>query len=183
MFFFSSRRRHTRYWRDWSSDVCSSDLEELRGTYTGLAHPVMIEHLKTLGVTAVELMPCHEFLNDHHLQEKGLSNYWGYNTVAFLAPHHAYATRNSRPGSQVQEFKGMVRALHDAGIEVILDVVYNHTAEGNHMGPTLSFRGIDNRTYYKLVEGDEQYYMDYTGTGNTLNVRTPQSLRSEEHTS
>jgi glycogen operon protein len=150
---------------------------ELRGTYTGVAHPVMIEHLKTLGVTAVELMPCHEFLNDHHLQEKGLSNYWGYNTVAFLAPHHAYATRHSRPGSQVQEFKGMVRALHDAGIEVILDVVYNHTAEGNHMGPTLSLRGIDNHAYYRVVENDPRYYMDYTGTGNSLNVRNPHTLQ------
>ncbi|HEX8520104.1 MAG TPA: alpha-amylase family glycosyl hydrolase, partial [Pseudonocardia sp.] len=117
--------------------------EELRGTYTGLAHPVMIEHLKNLGVTAVELMPVHEFITDHHLQEKGLANYWGYNTIAFLAPHHAYASQGGRPGHQVQEFKAMVRELHDAGIEVILDVVYNHTAEGNHMGPTLSMRGID----------------------------------------
>jgi glycogen operon protein len=151
--------------------------EQLRGTYTGLAHPVMIEHLKTLGVTAVELMPCHEFLNDHHLQEKGLSNYWGYNTVAFLAPHHAYASQTTRPGNQVQEFKGMVRDLHDAGIEVILDVVYNHTAEGNHMGPTLSMRGIDNHAYYRLVEDDPRYYMDYTGTGNSLNVRNPHTLQ------
>jgi glycogen operon protein len=150
---------------------------ELRGTYTGLAHPVMIEHLKTLGVTAVELMPCHEFLNDHHLQEKGLSNYWGYNTVAFLAPHHAYASQQTRAGSQVQEFKGMVRALHDAGIEVILDVVYNHTAEGNHMGPTLSLRGIDNHAYYRVVEDDPRHYMDYTGTGNSLNVRNPHTLQ------
>jgi glycogen operon protein len=124
---------------------------------------------------AVELMPCHEFLNDHHLQEKGLSNYWGYNTVAFLAPHHAYATRHGRPGSQVQEFKGMVRALHDAGIEVILDVVYNHTAEGNHMGPTLSLRGIDNHAYYRVVENDPRYYMDYTApaTRSTSATRTP----------
>jgi isoamylase len=151
--------------------------EQLRGTYTGLAHPVMVDHLKSLGVTAVELMPCHEFLDDHHLQEKGLSNYWGYNTVAFLAPHHAYASQNSRPGNQVQEFKGMVRDLHDAGIEVILDVVYNHTAEGNHMGPTLSMRGIDNHAYYRLVEDDPRYYMDYTGTGNSLNVRNPHTLQ------
>ncbi|MDX6231544.1 MAG: isoamylase, partial [Nocardioidaceae bacterium] len=133
--------------------------EELRGTYTGLAHPVMIEHLKNIGVTAVELMPVHEFLNDHHLQEKGLSNYWGYNTIAFLAPHHAYAMAGHRPGNQVQEFKAMVRDLHDAGIEVILDVVYNHTAEGNQMGPTLSMRGIDNAAYYRLVEDDPRYYM------------------------
>ena len=122
-------------------------------------------------------MPVHEFLNDHHLQEKGLSNYWGYNTIAFLAPHHAYAARAARPGSQVQEFKAMVRDLHGAGIEVILDVVYNHTAEGNHMGPTLSMRGIDNAAYYRLVEGDERYYMDYTGTGNSLNVRNPHTLQ------
>jgi len=151
--------------------------DALRGTYAGLAHPVMIEHLRGLGVTAVELMPVHEFLNDHHLQEKGLSNYWGYNTIAYLAPHHAYAAKGSRPGSQVQEFKAMVRDLHDAGIEVILDVVYNHTAEGNHMGPTLSMRGIDNAAYYRLVEGDERYYMDYTGTGNSLNVRNPHTLQ------
>ena len=151
--------------------------EALRGTYAGLAHPVMIDHLRGLGVTAVELMPVHEFLNDHHLQEKGLSNYWGYNTIAYLAPHHAYAAKGSRPGSQVQEFKAMVRDLHGAGIEVILDVVYNHTAEGNHMGPTLSMRGIDNAAYYRLVEGDERYYMDYTGTGNSLNVRNPHTLQ------
>jgi isoamylase len=151
--------------------------EDLRGTYTGLAHPVMIEHLKNLGVTAVELMPVHEFLNDHHLQEKGLSNYWGYNTIAYLAPHHAYAMPGPRPGNQVQEFKAMVRDLHDAGIEVILDVVYNHTAEGNHMGPTLSLRGIDNSAYYRLVDDDPRYYMDYTGTGNSLNVRSPHTLQ------
>jgi isoamylase len=150
---------------------------DLRGTYPGLAHPVMIEHLRTLGVTAVELMPVHEFLNDHHLQEKGLSNYWGYNTIAYLAPHHAYATSSGRTGNQVQEFKAMVRDLHDAGIEVILDVVYNHTAEGNHMGPTLSLRGIDNASYYRLVEDDPRYYMDYTGTGNSLNVRNPHTLQ------
>jgi isoamylase len=151
--------------------------EALRGTYAGLAHPVMIDHLRGLGVTSVELMPVHEFLNDHHLQQKGLSNYWGYNTIAYLAPHHSYAAQGSRPGSQVQEFKAMVRDLHGAGIEVILDVVYNHTAEGNHMGPTLSMRGIDNAAYYRLVEGDERYYMDYTGTGNSLNVRNPHTLQ------
>jgi isoamylase len=151
--------------------------EPLRGTYAGLAHPVMIDHLRGLGVTSVELMPVHEFLNDHHLQQKGLSNYWGYNTIAYLAPHHAYAAKGSRPGNQLQEFKAMVRDLHGAGIEVILDVVYNHTAEGNHMGPTLSMRGIDNAAYYRLVEGDERYYMDYTGTGNSLNVRNPHTLQ------
>jgi isoamylase len=150
--------------------------QSLRGTYAGLAHPVMIDHLRALGVTAVELMPVHEYLNDHHLQQKGLSNYWGYNTIAYLAPHHAYSAQE-RPGNQVQEFKAMVRDLHNAGIEVILDVVYNHTAEGNHMGPTLSMRGIDNAAYYRLVENDERYYMDYTGTGNSLNVRNPHTLQ------
>ena len=151
--------------------------EKLRGTYTGLAHPVMIDHLRKLGVTAVELMPVHEFLDDHHLQEKGLSNYWGYNTIAYLAPHHGYAMSSTRAGNQVQEFKAMVRDLHDAGIEVILDVVYNHTSEGNHMGPTLSLLGIDNTAYYRLVEDDPRYYMDYTGTGNSLNVRSPHTLQ------
>jgi glycogen operon protein len=150
--------------------------EELRGTYAGLAHPVMIDYLTTLGVTAVELMPVHQFLHDHGLTEKGLSNYWGYNTIAYLAPHDAYATVASS-GNQVQEFKAMVRALHEAGIEVILDVVYNHTAEGNHLGPTLSMRGIDNEAYYRLVEDDKQFYMDYTGTGNSLNVRSPHTLQ------
>ncbi|AHH99729.1 glycogen debranching protein GlgX [Kutzneria albida] len=150
--------------------------EELRGTYAGLAHPVMIEHFTRLGVTAVELMPVHQFVNDHHLGEQGLSNYWGYNTIAFLAPHHRYAS-SSRAGYQVQEFKSMVRALHEAGIEVILDVVYNHTGEGNHLGPTLSMRGIDNGAYYRLVEDDPRYYTDYTGTGNSLNVRHPHTLQ------
>jgi glycogen operon protein len=150
--------------------------EELRGSYAGLAHPVMIEHYRTLGVTAVELMPVHEFLNDDFLEQKGLANYWGYNTIAFLAPYHGYAA-GRRPGSQVQEFKTMVRDLHEAGIEVILDVVYNHTAEGNHNGPTLSMRGIDNPSYYRLVEDDQRYYMDYTGTGNSLNVRNPHTLQ------
>ncbi|GEL23226.1 glycogen operon protein GlgX homolog [Pseudonocardia sulfidoxydans NBRC 16205] len=151
--------------------------EELRGSYAGLSHPAMIEHLQTLGVTAVELMPVHEFITDHHLEQRGLANYWGYNTIAFLAPHHAYAMSGSRPGSQVQEFKAMVRDLHEAGIEVILDVVYNHTAEGSDMGPTLSMRGIDNHAYYRLVEDDQRYYMDYTGTGNSLNVRNPHTLQ------
>jgi len=149
--------------------------EELRGTYAGIAHPAIIEHLQQLGVTAIELMPVHQFVQDDTLQQKGLRNYWGYNTIGFFAPHNEYA--QDTDGQQVQEFKGMVRALHEAGIEVILDVVYNHTAEGNHMGPTLSFRGIDNQAYYRLVEDDKQYYMDTTGTGNSLNVRTPQSLQ------
>jgi isoamylase len=149
--------------------------EALRGTYAGIAHPAIIEHLQELGVTAIELMPVHQFVQDDTLQQKGLRNYWGYNTIGFFAPHNEYA--QDTDGQQVQEFKGMVRALHEAGIEVILDVVYNHTAEGNHMGPTLSFRGIDNQAYYRLVEDDKQYYMDTTGTGNSLNVRTPQSLQ------
>jgi isoamylase len=149
---------------------------ELRGTYAGVAHPVIVDHLTRLGVTAVELMPVHHFVNDSILQDKGLNNYWGYNTIGFLAPDHKYSS-SSTPGGQVQEFKAMVRTLHEAGIEVILDVVYNHTAEGNHMGPTLSFRGIDNPAYYRLVDEDPQYYMDYTGTGNTLNVRHPHSLQ------
>ncbi|VXB20859.1 glycogen debranching protein GlgX [Aeromicrobium sp. 9AM] len=148
--------------------------ESLRGTYAGIAHPAIVAHLKSLGVTAIELLPVHQFITDHYLAEKGLTNYWGYNTIGFFAPHDAYA---SRPGRQVEEFKGMVRALHEADIEVILDVVYNHTAEGNHLGPTLSMRGIDNCAYYRLVEDDEQHYMDYTGTGNSLNVRSPQTLQ------
>ncbi|KAA1397916.1 glycogen debranching protein GlgX [Aeromicrobium ginsengisoli] len=148
--------------------------ESLRGTYAGIAHPAIVAHLKSLGVTAIELLPVHQFITDHYLSEKGLTNYWGYNTIGFFAPHDAYA---SRPGRQVEEFKGMVRALHEADIEVILDVVYNHTAEGNHLGPTLSMRGIDNCAYYRLVEDDEQHYMDYTGTGNSLNVRSPQTLQ------
>ncbi|WP_082530365.1 glycogen debranching protein GlgX [Aeromicrobium sp. Root344] len=148
--------------------------ESLRGTYAGIAHPAIVAHLKSLGVTAIELLPVHQFITDHYLSEKGLTNYWGYNTIGFFAPHDAYA---SRPGRQVEEFKGMVRALHQADIEVILDVVYNHTAEGNHLGPTLSMRSIDNCAYYRLVEDDEQHYMDYTGTGNSLNVRSPQTLQ------
>jgi len=150
--------------------------KELRGTYAGVAHPVVIEHLKQLGVTAVELMPVHHFANDSTLQDKGLSNYWGYNTIGFLAPDAKYSS-SVNPGGQVQEFKAMVRALHAADIEVILDVVYNHTAEGNHLGPTISFRGIDNQAYYRLVDDDPRYYMDYTGTGNSLNVRHPHSLQ------
>jgi isoamylase len=150
--------------------------DSVRGTYAGIAHPVIVEHLTQLGVTAVELMPVHHFVNDSFLVDKGLENYWGYNTIGFFAPDAKY-TSSTSPGGQVQEFKAMVRALHEAGIEVILDVVYNHTAEGNHMGPTLAFRGIDNQAYYRLVEDDKQFYMDYTGTGNSLNVRHPQSLQ------
>jgi isoamylase len=154
--------------------------EELRGTYAGLAHPAVTGHLTKLGVTAIELMPVHQFVHDSTLVEKGLRNYWGYNTLAFLAPHADYAATSrdeQNLGQQVQEFKSMVKAMHAAGIEVILDVVYNHTAEGNHLGPTLSFKGIDNPAYYRLVEDDPQYYMDYTGTGNSLNVRHPHSLQ------
>ncbi|GAA1987521.1 glycogen debranching protein GlgX [Amycolatopsis minnesotensis] len=150
--------------------------ERLRGTYAGLAHPVVIEHLTKLGVTAIELLPVHQFVTDHGLAEKGLRNYWGYNTIGYFAPHDAYAAMTSQ-GGQVQEFKGMVRAFHEANIEVILDVVYNHTAEGNHLGPTLSMRGIDNEAYYRLVEDEPKYYMDYTGTGNSLNVRHPHTLQ------
>jgi isoamylase len=147
----------------------------IRGTYAGLAHPVMVNHLKSLGVTAVELMPVHQFVHDQHLVERGLSNYWGYNTLSFFAPHNGYASRGTA-GQQVQEFRAMVKALHRAGIEVILDVVYNHTAEGNHMGPTLAYRGIDNCAYYRLAE-DPRYYYDTTGTGNTLGMRHPHVLQ------
>ncbi|MEV8271755.1 glycogen debranching protein GlgX [Microbacterium sp. NPDC077184] len=150
--------------------------EELRGSYSGIAHPAVIEHLQKLGVTAIELMPVHQFVDDSTLQEKGLSNYWGYNTIAFFAPQNTYASSGQR-GEQVQEFKAMVRALHAAGIEVILDVVYNHTAEGNHLGPTLSMRGIDNVAYYKLEDDDKRYYTDYTGTGNSLNAGNPHALQ------
>ena len=148
--------------------------EDIRGTYAAIAHPSVVDHLKRLGVTAIELLPVHQFVTDHYLVEKGLTNYWGYNTIGFFAPHDAYT---SRPGAQVEEFKGMVRTLHEAGIEVILDVVYNHTAEGNHLGPTLSMKGIDNQSYYRLVEDDPQFYMDYTGTGNSLNVGNPHALQ------
>jgi isoamylase len=150
--------------------------EPLRGTYAGIGHPAMIDHLTSLGVTAIELMPVHHFVHDHVLVERNLRNYWGYNTIGFMAPHAGYAA-NGQSGQQVPEFKAMVKALHVAGIEVILDVVYNHTAEGNHMGPTLSFRGLDNPAYYRLVDGQPQYYMDYTGTGNSLNVRNPYSMQ------
>ncbi|MDF2990053.1 MAG: glycogen debranching enzyme GlgX [Microbacterium sp.] len=150
--------------------------EELRGTYAGIAHPAVIDHLRKLGVTAIELMPVHQFVNDSTLEEKGLSNYWGYNTIAFLAPQNTYSSTGDH-GQQVQEFKAMVKALHAAGIEVILDVVYNHTAEGNHMGPTLSMRGIDNEAYYRLEDSDKRYYTDYTGTGNSMNVGNPHTLQ------
>lgn len=150
--------------------------ERDRGTYAGVAHPAIIDHLKSFGVTAVELMPVHHFANDSVLIDKGLSNYWGYNTIGFFAPDPKY-TSGVTPGGQVQEFKAMVRDLHQADIEVILDVVYNHTAEGNHLGPTLSFRGIDNAAYYRLVDGDQKFYMDYTGTGNSLNAGHPHALQ------
>ena len=149
---------------------------DIRGTYAGLAYPSVIEYLRKLGVTAIELMPIHQFVNDSFLQEKGLSNYWGYNTIGFFAPHNAYSSSGER-GEQVNEFKSMVKAYHRAGMEVILDVVYNHTAEGNHMGPTLSFKGIDNASYYRLVEGDQQHYFDTTGTGNSLLMRSPHALQ------
>ena len=147
-----------------------------RGTYAALATPEAIQHLQSLGVTAVELLPVHQFVNDAHLVEQGLSNYWGYNSIGFLAPHHAYSSSGT-DGQQVQEFKQMVLRLHDAGIEVILDVVYNHTGEGNHLGPMLSFKGIDNAAYYRLVADDRRHYMDYTGTGNTMNMRHPHVLQ------
>lgn len=149
---------------------------DIRGTYAGLAYPSVIEYLKKLGITAIELMPIHQFVNDSFLQEKGLSNYWGYNTIGFFAPHNAYSSSGER-GEQVNEFKSMVKAYHRAGMEVILDVVYNHTAEGSHMGPTLSFKGIDNASYYRLVEGDQQHYFDTTGTGNSLLMRSPHALQ------
>jgi glycogen operon protein len=149
--------------------------EELRGTYAGVGHPVSVEYLKKLGITAVELMPVHAFLDDKHLLDQHLRNYWGYNSINFFSPDSRYCASGDR-GEQIGEFKAMVKSLHRAGIEVILDVVYNHTAEGNQMGPTVSFRGIDNPTYYRLSD-EPRYYMDYTGTGNTLNVRHPQVLK------
>ena len=150
--------------------------EAERGTYVGMSHPAVIEHLQGLGVTAVELMPVHQFVTDAFLTERGLANYWGYNTIGFFAPHNDYAFAGTR-GEQVREFKSMVRALHEAGIEVILDVVYNHTAEGNHLGPTLSLRGIDNAAYYRLVPDDPAYYYDTTGTGNSLLMQHPHVLQ------
>ncbi|MGV2580601.1 UNVERIFIED_CONTAM: glycogen debranching protein GlgX, partial [Mycobacterium avium subsp. hominissuis] len=148
--------------------------EQLRGTYAGLAHPAIIDHLKSLNVTAIELMPVHQFMHDSRLLDLGLRNYWGYNTFGFFAPHNQYAANRN---SSVAEFKSMVRSFHEAGIEVILDVVYNHTAEGNHLGPTINFRGIDNAAYYRLVDTDLRRYKDYTGTGNSLNPRHPHVLQ------
>jgi isoamylase len=148
----------------------------LRGTYAGLASSAAIDYLQSLGVTAVELLPIHQFVNDKHLVDRGLTNYWGYNSIGFLAPDARYASDGTL-GQQVVEFKTMVKTLHGAGIEVILDVVYNHTAEGNHLGPTLCFRGIDNASYYRLVADDRRHYMDYTGCGNTLNMTHPRTLQ------
>ncbi|TXK28600.1 glycogen debranching protein GlgX [Pontibacter qinzhouensis] len=150
--------------------------EDIRGSYAALGHPVTIKYLQELGITAIELMPVHHFVTDRYLMEKDLTNYWGYNTIGFFAPDVRYSSSGVL-GQQVVEFKQMVKELHKAGIEVILDVVYNHTAEGNHMGPTLSFKGIDNASYYRLVEDDKRYYMDYTGTGNTMNAMLPSVLR------
>jgi len=150
--------------------------EHMRGTYSGLTTPAVIDHLVGLGVTAVELLPIHHFVRDKHLVDRGLTNYWGYNTIGFFAPDIRYAVSPIR-GRGVREFKTMVKTLHSAGIEVILDVVYNHTAEGNHLGPTLSFRGVDNASYYRLSNGTPRYYMDYTGCGNTLNVTHPRTLQ------
>jgi glycogen operon protein len=150
--------------------------EELRGTYAGLAHPVAVDYLVNLGVTAIELLPVHQFVHDSHLTELGLRNYWGYNSIGYLAPHNGYSSSGQR-GEQVQEFKQLVKVMHEAGIEVILDVVYNHTAEGNHLGPVLSFKGIDNAAYYRLVDEDKSFYYDTTGTGNSLNMRHPHVLQ------
>jgi isoamylase len=150
--------------------------DDVQGTYAGLASEPALEYLTSLGVTAVELLPIHHIADESFLHDRGQTNYWGYSSIGFLAPHAAYAATGSR-GEQVREFKGMVKALHRAGMEVILDVVYNHTAEGNHLGPMLSFRGVDNASYYRLVPGDERHYMDYTGTGNTLNPIHPSVLR------
>jgi isoamylase len=150
--------------------------KDVRGTYAALGHPAIIDHLTSLGVTAVELLPVHQFVNDSHLVEQGLSNYWGYNTIGFMAPHNAYASSGTR-GQQTTEFKAMVKSLHEANIEVILDVVYNHTAEGNEKGPTIAFRGIDNANYYRLVDNSKQHYYDTTGTGNSLLMRSPHVLQ------
>jgi glycogen operon protein len=150
--------------------------DALRGTYAGLASPPVLDYLRSLGITAIELMPVHAFLDDNYLVDKGLRNYWGYNTIDFFAPEARYSSSGDR-GGQVREFKEMVKSLHAAGIEVLLDVVYNHTAEGNHLGPTLSLKGIDNAQYYRLKEDEPRYYMDYTGTGNSLNARSPQVLK------
>ena len=149
---------------------------EIRGTYAGLAHPQSVMYFKRLGITAVELLPVHQFVHDAVLVQRGLRNYWGYNSIGYLAPHNEYASSGQR-GEQVQEFKHLVKTLHEAGIEVILDVVYNHTAEGNHLGPVLSLKGIDNPAYYRVMGEKRRYYIDYTGTGNTLNMRHPHVLQ------
>src|SRR5271166_778179 len=150
--------------------------QDLRGTYAGLASPPALRYLRQLNITAVELMPVHQFVHDKVLVDRGLRNYWGYNTLNYFSPEGQYSSSGDS-GTQVAEFKAMVKALHRENIEVILDVIYNHTAEGNQLGPMLSFRGIDNPTYYKLVPDNPRYYMDYTGTGNSLNVRHPQVLK------
>jgi len=149
---------------------------DLRGTYAGLATPAAIDHFKRLGITTLELMPVHQFVHDHRLIERGLRNYWGYNSIGYFAPHNEYGSSGQR-GQQVQEFRQMVKTLHEAGIEVVLDVVYNHTGEGNHLGPLLSLKGIDNAAYYRLVPEDQRFYTDYTGTGNSLNMRHPHVLQ------
>jgi isoamylase len=163
---------HVKGFTKLSDDV----REDLRGTYAGLASEPALEYLKALGVTAIELLPVHHIIDEGFLADRGLTNYWGYSSIGYLAPHALYAATGTH-GEQVREFKGMVKALHSAGIEVILDVVYNHTAEGNHLGPMLSFKGVDNQSYYRLVPDDPRYYMDFTGTGNSLNPVHPSVLR------
>jgi isoamylase len=158
------------------TQLCQDIPPDLRGTYAGLACKPVLNYLQSMGITAVELLPIHQFVADRHLVDRQLTNYWGYNSIAFFAPDARYAS-GGKSGEQVKEFKGMVKALHQAGIEVILDVVYNHTAEGNQLGPTLCFRGVDNAAYYRLVPDNRRYYMDYTGTGNTLNLMHPQVLQ------
>ncbi|HEX8296813.1 MAG TPA: glycogen debranching protein GlgX [Chthoniobacteraceae bacterium] len=158
------------------SKLCPHIPEEIRGTYAAIGSPFAIEYFKKLGVTSIELLPVHHFVNDHYLVNKGLSNYWGYNSIGYFAPHAPYSAGGVQ-GQQVREFKQMVKNLHAAGLEVILDVVYNHTAEGNHMGPTLCFRGVDNSAYYRTVADDRRFYMDYTGCGNSLNMMHPRVLQ------
>lgn len=151
--------------------------DTIRGTYAAIGSEPIINHLQELGITAIELLPVHHHVDDHFLMQKGLTNYWGYNTLGYFAPDMRYSSTKSTPEDAIREFKSMVRSLHAAGIEVILDVVYNHTAEGNHMGPMLCFKGIDNQAYYKQVPEHPRYYMDYTGCGNTLNVSHPRVLQ------
>ena len=158
------------------SKLCPHIPEEVRGSYAGLASDFAIDYFKKLGVTAVELLPVHHFVNDEYLEKKGLANYWGYNSIGYFAPQCTYSSSGFL-GQQVIEFKQMVKKLHAAGLEVILDVVYNHTGEGNHMGPTLCFRGADNSAYYRLVPDNRRYYMDYTGCGNSLNMMHPRVLQ------